>query len=187
MTDEPNRPVPTDSEDGESRRRWRESRTTFQRVYDVIVGTTDYASASTVADAADCSDDGARDALAQLVEMGIAEKRDGRPATYRRNDSYFRWKRVEELATHNSATELRERIDELVAEDESFQKRFDAPDPDSVSPSTFEAHEHGEIHDRWDALTRWRTVRRDLTILQRAAHRAEQRRGGDGTDDPVFA
>lgn len=186
MTDEPNGPVPGGSNDGNSRRRWREGRTTFQRVYDVITGTTDYASASDVADAADCSDDGARDALAQLVEMGVAEKRDGRPATYRRNDSYFRWKRVEALATDNSVAELRERIDDLTAEDESFRSRFGAPDPDSVPPSTFEAHDHEEIHDRWEALARWRTVRRDLTVLQRAAHRAE-RRGGDGTDDPALA
>lgn len=186
MSDEPSGPTPTGSKEGDSRREWRENRTTFQRVYDVITGTTEFVTASDIADSADCSDDGARDALGQLVEMGVAEKRDGRPATYRRNDAYFRWKRVEDLATNNSVAELRAHIDELVAEDESFQERFDAPDPDAVSPSTFETHDHGEIHDQWDALTRWRTVRRDLKILQQAAHRAESR-GGDGSNDTVFA
>jgi hypothetical protein len=80
----------------------------------VITGTTDYTSASDIAEAADCSPDGARDALAQLVEMGVAERRDGRPATYCRNGSYFRWKRIENLAANNSAAELRERIDDLI-------------------------------------------------------------------------
>ncbi|WP_135853688.1 DUF7342 family protein [Halorussus salinus] len=185
MTDGPSGPTPSDSHAGESERRWREERTTFQRVYDVVTGTTDYATASEVAEEADCSDDGARDALAQLVEMGIAERRDGRPATYRRNDSYFRWKRVEDLATSNSVADLRAKIDELAAEDERLRERFDAPGPDAVSPATFETSDHDEIHDRWDALARWRTVRRDLELFQRAAHRAE-RRGGDA-DDAVSA
>jgi len=180
MTDEPSGPTPSDSHSGDSRRRWRDGQTTFQRVYDVITGTTDYTSASDIADAADCSPDGARDALAQLVEMGVAECRDGRPATYCRNDSYFRWKRIEDLAANNSAAELRERIDDLIAEDEVFQGRFDAPDPDTVSPATFDTSDHDEIHDSWDALTRWRTVRRDLKLLQQAAHRTE--RGGDAND-----
>ena len=122
MTDGPSGPTPGDSHSGESKRRWREEQTTFQRVYDVVTGTTDYATASEVAEEADCSADGARDALAQLVEMGIAERRDGRPATYRRNDSYFRWKRVEDLATSNSVADLRAKIDELAAEDERDRK-----------------------------------------------------------------
>jgi hypothetical protein len=180
MTDEPGGPMPSDAHSGDSRRRWREGQTTFQRVYDVITGTTDYTSASDVADVADCSADGARDALSQLVEMGVAERREGRPATYRRNDSYFRWKRIEDLATNNSAAELRDRIEDLLAEDERLQDRFDAPDPDAVSPATFETSDHDEIHDSWEALTRWRTVRRDLELLQQAAHRAE--RGGDAND-----
>lgn len=182
MSDEPSGPTPSDAHAGDSRGQWREDRTTFQRVYDVVTGTTDYATASDIADAADCSDDGARNALAQLVEMGIAERRDGRPATYRRNDSYFRWKRIEDLAADNSVAELRERIDDLTAEDENLRERFDAPDPDAVPPSRVEASDHDEIHERWDALARWRTVRRDLELLQRAAHRAE-RRGSAG--DPA--
>lgn len=186
MSDEPNGPIPSDSHTDGSERRWRENRTTFQRVYDVMTGTTDYSTASEIADAADCSDDGARDALVQLVEMGVVEERDGRPSTYRRNDSYFRWKRVEDLAANNSVADLRARIDELVAEDDALRERFDAPGPDAVSPSTFETSAHDEIHERWDALARWRTVREDLEIVQRAAHRAE-RRGGDGTDDAASA
>lgn len=186
MSDEPDGATPSESHAGESKRRWREDRTTFQRVYDVLTGTTDYSSADEIADAADCSADGARDALAQLVEMGIAERRDGRPATYRRNDSYFRWKRIEELATNNSVADLRKRVEELLAEDESLQERFDVPDPDAVPPSALETSDHDEVHERWDALTRWRTVRRDLEIVQRAAHRAE-RRGSDGTGDYISA
>lgn len=182
MTEDPGDPAPSEEYSGDARRRWREDRTTFQRVYDVVTGLTEYAPVGDVADRAACSDDGARDALSQLVEMGIAEKREGRPAAYRRNESYFRWRRVEELSRDHTAADLRARVEELLEEDEAFQERFDAPDPDAVSPEVFETGDHDAIHDRWDAVSRWRTVRNDLVVLQRAVHRAERREGEDADD-----
>lgn len=138
----------TETGDG-ARARWDANRTTFQRVYDVVTGTTDFASAKTIGERADCSTDGARSALTQLVEMGIAERRGTRPAEYRRNDSYFRWKRIETLAREHSTADLREEVDALLAEDQSFQDRFDAPSPDAISPATFEDIDHEDVHDRW--------------------------------------
>lgn len=182
MVDEPDGPLPSSSYAGESRRQWQEDRTTFQRVYDVVTGLAEYATAGDVAERAACSDDGARNALAQLVEMGIVEKRDGRPAEYRRNESYFRWRRVEELARNNSVADLRGRIETLLEEDEMLQERFDALEPDSISPAVFETADHETIHDRWEALSRWRTVRNDVTVLQQAVHRAERREGTDADD-----
>ena len=64
--------------------------------------------------------------------MGIARRRDGRPATYRRNDSYFRWKRVESLANEHDPAELRRRVDDLIGRDRELQDRYDVPDPDAV-------------------------------------------------------
>lgn len=104
-------------ESGEARRRWKRDRTTFQRVYDVMTGVTEHASASEVAERADCSPDGARNALTQLAELGIVDRRGGRPAEYRRNKSYFEWKRVETLADDHTAAALRERLDDLLAKD----------------------------------------------------------------------
>ena len=186
MTEERTGPAPSEARAGDARRRWRETRTTFQRVYDVVTGTADYATASDVAEAADCSADGARDALSQLVEMGIAEKREGRPATYRRNESYFRWRRVEELAREHTTAELREEVDALLEEDRAFQDRFGVTDPDAVPPTAFETSDHDGIHDRWEALGRWRSVRRDVGVLQRAVHRAEEDER-NGADDAVSA
>ena len=159
---------------GEARTRWHEERTTFQRVYDVITGTTDYTSAKVISERADCSTDGARSTLSQLVEMGIVEHRGERPKEYRRNESYFRWKRVDTLAREHSVADLREQVEALLDENQAFQERFDAPDPDTVSPAMFESIEHDMIHERWEALTRWRSVREDLEILQQAIHRAER-------------
>lgn len=158
---------------GEARKQWRAERTTFQRVYDVLSGATEYVTATEIGEQADCSTAGARDALSQLVEMGIAETRGKRPSEYRRNNSYFRWKRIERLAGEHTPAELRAEVDALLEEDESLQERFGVPDPDAVSPAEFEATEHAAVHDRWEALTRWRSVREDIAVLQQAIHRAE--------------
>jgi predicted transcriptional regulator len=161
--------------DADAADRWQESRTTFQRVYDVLVGSQSFSTAREFAEQAGCSESGARTALEQLVEMGIADRRDGRPATYRRNDSYFRWKRIESLAREHDPETLRERVDELITEDETFQETYGVPDPDAVSTTDLPIDDHEALHDRWEDLSEWRTVRRDIRVLRRAVERAETR------------
>jgi DNA-binding GntR family transcriptional regulator len=62
--------------------RWQDDRTTFQRVYDILVGTRSFLTAPEFANRAACSETAARDALKQLAEMGIADRQDGRRARY---------------------------------------------------------------------------------------------------------
>jgi len=155
----------------DAREQWQEDRTTFQRVYDVLVGTYDPATAKEFGEWADCSTNGARRALEQLAEMGIADRTDTRPATYRRNASYFRWKRIETLAREHSPSDLRERVEELIEQDRAFQEEYGVPEPDAVVGG--ETADHEVIHERWEDLAEWRTVRRDITVLERAIHRAE--------------
>jgi len=156
--------------------RWQDGRTTFQRVYDVLVGSQTFLTAGEFADRAACSETAARDALEQLAEMGVAERRDGRPARYRRNDSYVRWKRVESLARERDSDELQDRLDNLVAEDEAFQDEYGVPDPDAVSTAAdLPVDDHDAVHDRWEDLSEWRTVRRDIRLLRRAVERAHGR------------
>lgn len=155
----------------------KEKRTTFQRVYDVLAGTTDPVSAGQFAAWADCSENGARQALEQLVEMGIAERTEGRPALYQRNPSYFRWKRVETLAREHSPSELRARLDDLVTADGKFQEKYGVPDPDAVLADEL-PDDHDALHEQWDELTEWRTIRRDVTIVKRAIKRANSATDG---------
>lgn len=160
----------------EARDRWLADRTTFQRVYDLLVGTREYLAAAAYAERADCSETAARAALEQLAEMGIARRRDGRPATYRRNDSYLRWKRVEELARDHDPATLRERVEDLVARDEAFQDEYGVPDPDAVTTADLPTG-HRELEAGWDDLREWRTLRRDLAVLREAVQRAEASTG----------
>lgn len=155
--------------------RWRDDRTTFQRVYDVLVGVREFTTAGEFAERADCSETAARDALEQLAEMGVAERRDGRPVGYRRNDSYLRWKRIDSLAREHAPEELRDRLAALVERDETFQAEYGVPAPDAVSTADLPADDHGAVQDRWEAVSEWRTVRRDITVLRRAVERAERR------------
>ena len=167
----------TDTETAQ--RQWRENRTTFQRVYDVLTGVTEYERVNTIADRAECSVDGARNALTQLREMGIATKRGNHPAEFRRNDSYFRWKRIETLAEEHTPPELRERLTGLIAEDARFQEQFGVPDPNAVSSTRLADSDHEMVHERLESLSRWRTVRYDVELLQDAITRAERHRHGD--------
>ncbi|WP_276259439.1 DUF7342 family protein [Haloglomus litoreum] len=165
---------PSDGFDGASRERWAEERTTFQRVYDVVTTLSEPVTATTVAERADCSETGARNALGRLVELGVATRSDGRPATYQRNESYFEWRRVERLAREHSAADLRERLDELVSREEQLRDEYGVPSPDAVAATPTD---HDEIHALRDDLTEWRTIQRDLRIVQRALQRAESRTG----------
>ncbi|MDS0243755.1 MULTISPECIES: hypothetical protein [unclassified Haloferax] len=155
---------------------WRTDRTTFQRVYDILVGTDNPASAQQLAEWADCSENGARQALQQLTEMGIAEKTDTRPATYKRNTSYLRWKRVEQLARGHSPSDLRARVEELIEEDQSFQAEYGVPEPDAVVTTENVVDDHEVLHQQWEDLSEWRTIRRDIQVIQQAVHRAESMR-----------
>jgi len=140
---------------------------------------------SEIAEHAACSADGARDDLSQLIEMGVVNSRGSRPAEHRRNEDYFRWKRVETLASEHTPDELSTKIGALAAEDARFREQFDVPDPDSVPPTLIEEQRHTTVHETLESLSLWRTLRDDMHVLQRATHRAAQRQ--KDADSSVFA
>ncbi|MFC5368601.1 DUF7342 family protein [Salinirubrum litoreum] len=144
-----------------------DDRTVFERVYDVITTTTTPTPVSTIAERADCSETGARRVLTQLVELGIATEQGTRPVEYRRNESYFEWKRIEALATDHSESALRERFESLQTDDEQYQAEFGVPSPDAVTAQT--GPDDAEV--RWEALRDWQTVRRDIRLVRRALDR----------------
>jgi predicted ArsR family transcriptional regulator len=156
---------------GTTRERWDAERTTFQRVYDVLVGIREPASVAQFAQWADCSETGARSALKQLTEMGVAQRRKGRPTEYRRNDSYFRWRRIEDLARDHTP-ELRRSIDDLPDRDDRLQEEYGVPGPDIVTGSELVPEDHERLQEIRDDLTERRTIRRDIGVLRRAEQRA---------------
>ena len=95
------------------------------------------------------------------------------------NRAILSWKRVERLAHEYRPAELRERIDALIEEDDALRERFGVPDPDVVTSGDLLTEDHDAIHEHWEAVGEWRTVRRDLRVPRRALDRAEAS-SGDG-------
>ena len=119
------------SYDSTARESWDVERTTFQRVYDVLVGVHEATSVAQFARWTDCSETGARSPLEQLTETGIVQRREGRPAEYRRNDSYFRWRRIEALAREHTFEELRRSVEDLVERDDELRGKVRRSGPRS--------------------------------------------------------
>jgi hypothetical protein len=70
-----------------------------ERVYNTVIQTREPATAQTVADDADCDPKTARKYLAWFSTLSIVTEHDGEPPTYERNDRYFEWRRINELAS----------------------------------------------------------------------------------------
>ncbi|MDB2276591.1 hypothetical protein PM022_19120, partial [Halorubrum ezzemoulense] len=68
-----------------------------ERLLDVVVGLRTPTKVSTIAKRADCGTETARDYLEWFDEMGMVHRHNGRPVRYERNDSYFQWRRIDQI------------------------------------------------------------------------------------------
>lgn len=159
--------LPSDSDGVAAKRReWDEGKTTRDRVYEVAIQLYDAASATDVAERADCSTDAARQHLEWFADVGIVTREAGRPATYRRNESYFEWKRADELRRTHDDAELLDRLEDLTEQEREFRARYDAAHPDDVD--ALDAADHAEVHEVWLDLNEWERVRREIRLVERA-------------------
>lgn len=134
-----------------------------ERVYRVALQLYDPARVATIADRADCAPDTARRHLDRLAEIGVLENVSENPASYRRNESYFEWRkrnRLEQLTT----SQLRERLEELTARERDLQERYDAEHPGDVD--ALDHADYDRIEEVWMDLSEWETVRRRIRRLE---------------------
>ena len=118
------------SYDNTARESWDAERTTFQRVYDVLVGVHEATSVAQFARWTDCSETGARSPLEQLTEMGShSVVRVGRPNTDA--TTRFRWRRIEALAREHTFEELRRSVEDLVERDDELRGKVRRSGPRS--------------------------------------------------------
>lgn len=146
-----------------------------ERIYSLLVETTEGVTAPAVAEQLSCSTDTARKYLNWFSELGIASKHDGRPVQYERNTEYFEWRYVNELANTRSLDTLRERVIEIQERIESFQDRYDATDPARID--VFDAADRLDmtIADAWDDLSTWASLEDELRLHDRARRRLSDR------------
>lgn len=137
-----------------------------ERLLDVIVQLREPTKVSTIADRAGCDTETARDYLEWFASMGMVRESAGRPVRYERNDSYLRWRRIEQIRTQYSEEEIVAELTETVEALDEFRERFDAEAPDEVS--LVAASREFTVEDAWEALSEWKTLQRRAALLDAA-------------------
>ncbi|MFC7228010.1 transcriptional regulator [Salinirubellus salinus] len=163
MTDEIHRdgPPPFDRPfDGED---------TKQRVYGAVLHARDPMTAAELAERADCSTESARTHLSFYADLGIVIKHEGRPVRYERNDDYFEWRRVNELARENTVDELQTRVSELTDRIENYRNEYDADSPAEIDVLEFDPE---RIDDVYVELGQWATAIEERALHERARRKA---------------
>jgi predicted ArsR family transcriptional regulator len=170
MSDED--PLPPDDTRGTARSHWVETTDTFDRIHDIAIGLREPTPVPEIAETAACSPNAARKHLDRLADMGVlVADYDGRPARFHRNDAYIEWRRANTLAREHSREELHQRLEALEEREASFRDRYETDDPGEVN--VFEHESHARIHEIWDDLGDWQTIRRDKRSFELARRMIE--------------
>lgn len=148
---------------------------TKQRVYGAVLHARDPMTAAEIADRADCSEESARTHLSFYADLGIVVRHEGRPVRYERNDEYFEWRRVNELARGHTVDELQARVSELTQRIEAYRDEYGADAPAEVDVLDFDA---ARIDDVYVELGDWATAIEERRLHERA------RRTAAGTTAP---
>ena len=142
-----------------------EDEDTKQRVYGAVLHAREPMTAAEIADRADCSTESARTHLSFYADLGIVVRHEGRPVGYERNDDYFEWRRVNELARKHTVDELQARVSELTDRIESYRTEYDADSPADVHVLEFDAE---RIDDVYADLGDWATAIEERRLHERA-------------------
>ena len=146
-----------------------EDEDTKQRVYGAILHARDPMTAAEIAERADCSEESARAHLSFYTNLGIVVKHEGRPARYERNDDYFEWRRVNELARNNTVEELQARVLELTERMESYRDDYGVDSPADVNVLALDTERVDEVSTE---LGDWATTIEECHLHERARRKA---------------
>lgn len=158
-------PEDSDAVDVE-RQRWDDDQSVRDRVYETAIQLYEAATAEEVAERARCSDGAAREHLTWFAERGIVEIVDGRPKRYKRNQAYFDWKQANDLRREYTDAELGTRLEELTQREQAYRDRYDVTSPQEVDVA--EEVDYDAFHDAWTDMSDWKTLRREMRLIERA-------------------
>lgn len=151
---------------------------TRERLLDVVLQLREPTKVSEIAERADCDTETARDYLEWFTEMGMVRERPGRPVRYERNDSYLKWRRIEQIRQQYSETEIVDRLKDTLDAVEDYRDRFDAASPAEVS--LVDASREEPVEDVWEAVSDWKTLEERAALLD-AARRDDPSGGRAGS------
>lgn len=150
-----------------------EGRSTRDRVYEVAIQLSEPTRVTDVAARADCAKETARDHLRWLAEAGIVQQDTENPDTFSRNESYFRWKRINRLRRETTREERTERLEELTRQERAFKNRYGVEGPEEMD--ALDHVDYDDVERVWMEISEWHTLRqriRDLELVR-------QDRGGE--------
>jgi predicted transcriptional regulator len=148
-----------------------------QRIYGTILQTREPTTASAIAEQVDCDPKTARKYLGWFADLGIVTRSDGHPATYERNDAYFEWRRVNQLAANHSVETLQDHVRELTTRITEYEDAYDVASPAAVDAvAVAEASDKRTIDDVYSDLADWTTARQERERYERAR---QQRTGAE--------
>ncbi|XGI83540.1 ArsR family transcriptional regulator [Halorutilales archaeon Cl-col2-1] len=151
-----------------------EERSARERVYDVALQLHEPTKVSDVAERAEVSKETARNYLTWFTEIGILTQDSRSPDTFSRNDSYFEWKRINELRSLPK-DELTSRLEELTQKETEYRNKYEEESPSEVEALDYA--DYDEVEEVWLELDEWETVRRRIRELEKARNRSEPRDG----------
>lgn len=158
--------APPDFEEWEDPSELFEGASIKERMLDVIVQIREPTKVSTIADRVGCDVETARNYLEWFTELGLVRKHAGRPVRYIRNESFLRWRRIEQIRTKYSENEIVEELQSVMDAIQEYQTRFSTEAPAQVSLR--EASTESSVEDEWDALSEWYTLERRAELLDAA-------------------
>lgn len=150
---------------------WKAETTARERVREVLLETTEYATASEIADRALVSEPTARKFLDELVEdsVGVTE-RDSRTTTYKRHEHRLVHDRIDELRREHSRGELLDAIREMNERIREFRETYGVESPEGLAVEL----DPGE--EGWADVGRWRSTRKNLALAKAALQVGEAHR-----------
>jgi predicted transcriptional regulator len=149
-----------------------------QRIYGTLLQTRDPSTASAIAEQVECDPKTARKYLSWFADLGIATRHSGHPTTYERNDAYFEWRHINQLAAAHSVEELQAHVRELTTRIAEYENAYDATTPAMVDAVAIaEASDERTIDAVYSDLADWATAREDRERYERAR---QQRASADG-------
>ena len=149
--------------------------------FDAVLGLHRPATASEVADRAGHGVDAAREYLKWFERMGIVTRVSDSPATYRRNQEYLNWRRVQRLQERHTTDELLTLLQTETDRDDEFAAEFDANSPDAVGIAAYASETGRSVEDVWEDVSAWKTTRRRIALLERALQAGSDDRAGEPT------
>ncbi len=136
--------------------------------FDAVLGLSSPTTVGDVADRAGHGVDAAREYLEWFERMGIVTKVTDSPATYERNQAYLNWRRVQQLRNQYANDELLTRLQAATGRDEDYAETLEAESPNAVSIAEHASATDRSIADVWEDVSAWKTIRRRITLLERA-------------------